>query len=217
MASGLPKVDPGSVEDDAAVRSVLDALAEAGVVDATVQGTTVTLPDGSAGTPARAADAIDAARAAEPAAYRTIRTTVRVGLHGEVELGTTGSTDLVRLAGRLERLDHLAELRIASADARPQRTPSPPGNTDASVSVTLEPVPSLDVAIGEVAPPLERWRSATRSLSLYVVAVDDEGRQPSAALRLDRRGSGWVASGLGRGTAEGERAAVAAWTAASRR
>jgi len=201
-------------DHDVDVRSMLDALVDTGLPEdaLVVQGTTVTVGALAANSADDLAVAIERARAAEPDAARSIGIEIQIGDDMTVSLGTVGSPELVQLADQLRSRPGVAELRVKASDPSMGQRPKPPADTDASVVLTIRST-SLDDSVTSVATMVRGWAGPETSLSLHLVAVDPEGRRPSAHLRLDRERGAWVPSSLGRSTAESDRAAIAAWNA----
>jgi len=217
VAADIFRIREDSVASDRRVRAMSDALVAHGVPEGsiTVKGTTLTI-DQNAGTVASVMKAIAAARAAEPAAAKATSLTVLMRQGVTVELEDTGSENLLQLADQLDDIPDISELSV-KVRASSKQTPKPPADTGASVTVTIEPIASIDDAVRVVARRFAGWSGDGKisSLSLYITAVDDEGRQPSVALRLDRRDEAWIASTLDRGLPESVDAAIATWDAAT--
>ncbi|MFW6773574.1 hypothetical protein ACOACO_04785 [Nocardioides sp. CPCC 205120] len=193
----------GATEEDR--RTLLAALGASPEVQAGVDGSTVVVRGDDLAT---AADAVDAARAAEPEVAARVPVTVEVD--GDVvELGTAGSADLVRLAALL-RADPATTTVEVEANA-PEDELEPPYDTEAQVIVEVA-APDLTTGVRQVAAVVASWPGEAESLSVAIRAVDPEGRSPSVPLRVDRRDGTWVATGT-RGTEETIATGIAAWEA----
>ncbi|MDF9717723.1 hypothetical protein INN71_10460 [Nocardioides sp. ChNu-153] len=201
-ASTAPDREDATEEDR---RALLAALGAAPGVSAGVEGAVVQV---GADDLATAADAVDAARAAEPDVATRVPVTVEVD--GDVvELGTAGSTDLVRLAALLRADPATTTIEIEAND--PEDELEPPYDTEADVLVEVA-APDLTTGVRSVAAVVGSWPGQAESLFVAVTAVDPEGRSPSVPLRVDREAGTWVASGT-RGTEETIATGIAAWEA----
>jgi len=216
VAADASQLRDRGIDHDAEVRAMLDALVDAGLPesDLAIHETTVAVA-AAAGSPETVAAAIDRARSAAPDAARSIGIEIELDEDATVSLGTVGSTALVMLGERVRSMPGAAELKVRASDPSAGHRARPPADTDASVTLTMRSS-SLDDTVTAVARTVRGWSGPETSLSLHLVAVDPEGRRPSAHLRVDREAGIWVPSSLGRSTAETDRAAVAAWNAGAR-
>lgn len=201
--TGGPASDP-EAGTEADRRALLTTLEGAPGAFARVEGATVVIDVDDL---AAAAGVVDVLRATEPeAAGRVPLTVTQDG--ATVELGTTGSTALLRLAGAL-LADPTVEVLEMEADD-PEDEADPPYDAEAFVRVELA-APDLATGVRTVAAAVGGVDGAT-SLVVGVTAVDPEGRTPGVTLRVDREGGTWVAEGVG-GTDEQNELGVAAWDA----
>lgn len=187
-------------------RALLTALETGPDGFSRIEGSTIVL---SVTDLAAAAEVVDAARAAEPeAAGRVPLTVTQYGAAGTtVELGTTGSTDLLLLAARLAAVPTAESVTVEAAD--PDDDADPPYDSDAFVRVEVA-APDLATGVRTVAAAVGGWEGTPTSLVVGVTAVDPEGRTPGVTLRVDHDGGTWTAEGV-RGTDETNATGVAAW------
>lgn len=164
-------------EGEAQRRAVLRVVQDHPGVAPHVEGLVLTLGGTDAGAVARAVADV---RTRAPAAAAEVPIRALLDDTHEVQLGTTGSPDLVRLAGALRGP------RTTTVDVRTGYDPDEPG----WVQVELR-APDLRTGVLRVARVLRAHAGALTSLGVTVKAVDAEGRSPTSTAELTRVGGRW--------------------------
>ncbi|MGJ9411230.1 hypothetical protein ACHAAC_00835 [Aeromicrobium sp. CF4.19] len=209
--------DPESATEEQR-QSVLRAFDERDVA-VLVQGTTVVLRTEASLDPRQVrrdlAETVREVREQEPEASALVPVTAELGVEQTVELGTTGSPELVGLA--VDLLEEQSVVPLGVGAKTPDDDADPPDDVDATLFIDAEAatLDGLDALVGEVATTFRGWEGPERSFVVGVTATTPEGRSRQTIVRVDREADTWVPSSVDRGTPESIRAGIGAWESAT--
>ena len=209
VTRGLPSDVAGGGQgsdtaDEGQQRAILKALEDQGLA-ASVQDRTVRVRKSGGGDDTDLAAAVDAARVEHPEAARVVHIAVDLGPSQVVELGTSGSPELIdlgtSLVGRLEA-EELEIKHRAAGDDEP-----------AGLVLVTVPAPDLADGVQGVSEVFADWETSETEMTVSVTARDPEGRSPRVLLRVSRAVDTWTARGTRKGTSETIRESLEAWRA----